>query len=198
MSIILSDKVLVVNRNWQAIDETNVQQAFCDIVRGCATAINTENMHAVTWEEWATLEIRPGDHAIATLRGPVRVPTVICKSSYTNMPHKTPKLSKRNRRKAIGERDGKVCQITGVHAPDGNVDHWMPRSKGGKNTYDNLIWTDRKINALKGNMTPTEFTRKTGLVLKRKPKAPPQQLACALIKPRPDKPDWDKFLVKRS
>jgi 5-methylcytosine-specific restriction endonuclease McrA len=197
MSAILTDKVLVLNKNWMPIEETTVAVAFCDIVRGVATAIDTEIMRAVTWAEWAKLSIREGDHSIATVRGPVRVPTVICKASFDRMPEKTPKLSKRNRRRAIGERDGKVCQITGVHAPDGNVDHWVPRSKGGKNTYDNLIWTDRKINALKGDMTPEEFTRKTGLKLLKKPKAPTRQRACLLIKPRADKPDWDNFLLRK-
>jgi 5-methylcytosine-specific restriction endonuclease McrA len=84
-----------------------------------------------------------------------------------------------------------------VHAPDGNVDHWMPRSKGGKNSFENMVWTDRKINALKGDMTPEEFTRKTGLKLLKKPKAPLKQSVCALIKPRPDKPDWDTFLMRQ-
>lgn len=192
----LTDKVLVLNSQWMPIEETSTQQALCDIVRGTATAIDTEFMLALPWSEWSKLEVRAGDHSIATVRGPVRIPTVICKASYHKMPTKTPKLSKRNRRKAIGDRDNKVCQITGVHAPDGNVDHWMPRSKGGKNTYENLIWTDRAINAIKRDMTPEEFTKKTGLSLKRKPKAPPKQRACLLIRPRADKPDWDTFLMR--
>jgi len=197
MSNKLADKVLVLNKQWMPIEETTVEKAFCDIVRGAATAIDTEFMLALPWTDWEKLAIRTGDHSIATMRGPVRVPTVIVKASYAQMHDKTPKLSKRNRRKAIGDRDGRVCQITGVAAPDGNVDHWVPRSKGGQNTYENLIWTDRQINALKGDMTPEEFMRKTGLRLKRKPKAPAKQPACLLIKPRADKPEWDTFLMRR-
>jgi 5-methylcytosine-specific restriction endonuclease McrA len=194
---VLADKVLVVNRNWQAIHETSVEVALCDIVRGVATAIDTETMQPLQWDDWARLEIRPGDHAIRTVHGPVRVPTVVCKSSYDQMPKRTPKLSKRNRRKAIGERDNKTCQYTGQYAPDGNVDHYAPRSKGGSNAWDNLVWADKKINALKGDLTPEEFAHKTGLKLKKKPKAPPTMSACLLIKPRPDKPDWDLFLMRR-
>lgn len=197
MSNILTDKVLVLNRQWMPVGEVTVATAFCDVVRGTATAIDTEFMMALRWEDWAVLLIRDGDHSIATVRGPVRVPTVICKASYDKMPTKTPKLSKRNRRRAIGERDGKMCQITGIHAPDGNVDHWVPRSKGGSNSYENLIWTDAKINALKGDMSPDEFTRRTGLKLKRKPKAPQRQPVCLLIKPRADKPEWNTFLMRK-
>jgi 5-methylcytosine-specific restriction endonuclease McrA len=197
MSTKLTDKVLVLNKHWMPIEETSVSTALCDIVRGVATAIDTEFMLALPWSEWSKLAIRDGDHSISTVRGPIRVPTVICKASYADMPKKSPKLSKRNRRKVIGERDGRVCQITGVHAPDGNVDHWHPRSKGGANTYENMIWTDRKINALKGDMTPQEFMKKTGLKLLKSPKAPTRQAVCVLIKPRADKPDWDTFLMRR-
>jgi 5-methylcytosine-specific restriction endonuclease McrA len=197
MSTKLTDKVLVLNKNWMPIEETTVAQALCDIVRGSATAIDTDAMRAVRWDEWAQLPIREGDHAISTVRGNFRVPTVICKASYDKMHNKTPKLSKRNRRKVIGERDGKVCQITGVHAPDGNVDHWVPRAKGGSNDPENLLWTDRKINALKGDMTPEEFTKKTGLKRLKAPKPFATQRACLLIKPRADKPDWDNFLLRK-
>jgi 5-methylcytosine-specific restriction endonuclease McrA len=84
------------------------------------------------------------------VRGPVRIPTVICKSKYADMPDKTPKLSKRNRRKAIGDRDGKVCQYTGRYAPNGNIDHITPRSKGGKNTWENMVWSDADSERAQG------------------------------------------------
>lgn len=198
MSEMLQDKVLVINRKWLPIEETTVEQAFCDIVRGAATAIDTEFMKACPWDEWKALAIREGDHSIKTVSGPVRVPTVICKSRYADMPDKTPKLSKRNRRKAIGERDGKVCQYTNRFDPDGNIDHIDPRSKGGANTWENMVWSSREVNALKGNMTVEEFQRKyPQYKLRRRPTKPKKQPAFMLIKPRQDKPEWNAFLMRQ-
>jgi 5-methylcytosine-specific restriction endonuclease McrA len=197
MSDMLQDKVLVLNRKWRPIEEMPVEKALCDIYRGAATAIDTEFMQALTWDEWTKLAIRNGDHSIQTVRGPVRVPTVVCKSSYEDMPDKTPKLSKRNRRKVIGDRDGKVCQYTGRFAPDGNIDHHVPRSKGGKNTWENMVWSAAEVNALKGDMTPEEFAKKHGLKLRKVPVKPKKQPAFMLIRPRQDKPDWDMFLMRQ-
>jgi hypothetical protein len=44
MSDKLQDKVLVLNRKWKPIEESTVSTALCDIVRGAATAIDTEWM----------------------------------------------------------------------------------------------------------------------------------------------------------
>lgn len=197
MTDILKDKVLVLNKGWMPIEETTVEKAFCDIVRGAATAIDSEFMLAMRWEDWVRLPIRPGDHAIRTVNGPVRVPSVICKASYERMPDKTPKLSKRNRRKVIAERDGKVCQYTGRFAPDGNVDHIDPRSKGGANTWENMVWSDAEINALKGSLTLAEFEKKYGYRLRRRPAKPKRLPAFMMIRPRPDRPEWDMFLIRQ-
>lgn len=186
----LNDKVLVLNRLWQAIDETTVGAAICDIVRGvaCAICMDEKPFRAMNWDEWVTLPIREGDHAIQSVRGPVRIPTVIGKFSYAKMPQRTIKFGNRG----VRQRDRAICQVTGKPAPDGNVDHWVPRDKGGANTWENTAWMCRDINSLKRNMSPEEFTRKYGLKLIRKPKAPKPVPACAMIPCR--KPDWVYFV----
>ncbi len=91
----------------------------------------------MTWNEWITLTIRPPDNAVQTVRSPIRVPTVIVAVKYAKVPKKRPKLCAR----AIRERDGNRCQFTGrVLAPDeGSLDHVVPRSRGGKNSWENLV-----------------------------------------------------------
>lgn len=186
---ILSQHVLVINRLWQAIDETNVQTALCDMVRGVATGIATDDggMRAVTWDEWAKLPIRETDSFLRTVHGPIRVPTVVCKSSFAKMPKRAPKLDRRG----VGERDGYKCQVSGVHCPDGTLDHLMPRSRGGRDTWENLVWMDKKLNNRKGNKTLSE----AGLKLLRKPFKPQPIPACARIKAQ--HPDWVPFVVSR-
>ena len=196
MSNILNDSVLVLNRLWQAVEETDVQTALCDIYRGSATAIDPETLIPMSWEDWTQLPVRERDRSIMTTRGPVRIPTVICRMSFDKMPKRRPKLSKRNRRKAIGQRDQFICQYTGEYAPDGNVDHVDPKSRGGKSTWDNQVWSAKEINTMKRDMPLHEFERKTGHKLKKKPVAPKEMPACSLIRPRQDRPEWDRFLIR--
>src|SRR6266404_3443580 len=99
--------VLVLNRNWQAINIRTPQEAFCQMATNVATgldiefedagaeeslALRTPNLRPVTWDEWITLPIRPQDNAVQTVRGPVRVPTVIVAVNYAKVPKKRPKL----------------------------------------------------------------------------------------------------------
>jgi len=186
---VLKQKVLVVNRLWQAIDETNVQTAICDMVRDAATGIDTGSVpqRAVSWDEWAVLPIRDGDRFLRTIHGPIRVPTVICKVKYAKMPKRAPKLNRRG----VGERDGYTCQVTGKLCPDGTLDHWTPRSKGGRHAWENLVWMDKALNHKKGDKSPDEL----GLKLRRKPFRPKEIPACARIRPLHE--DWKPFLVGR-
>jgi 5-methylcytosine-specific restriction endonuclease McrA len=147
--------------------------------------LDTETMLAIGWEDWIKLPIRQTDQAIQTVRGPVRVPTVVLCVAYAGRKEKRVKLSPRT----VGERDGFTCQITGQYAPDGNVDHDLPRSRGGKDTWENLRWTRRDLNSKKGNRTLAEM----GWKPIRPAKAPRPQMPEQWIKP--NHPDWVRFLA---
>ena len=81
MSDILNKNiVLVLNRNWQAINIRTPQDAFCQMATNVATALDIEgesHIRPVKWDEWITLPVREGDNAVRTARGAIRVPTVI-------------------------------------------------------------------------------------------------------------------------
>jgi 5-methylcytosine-specific restriction endonuclease McrA len=186
MSALLSDKVLVINKKWQAVDETTVAEAMCDMCSGKATGIDTEFMLAVPWKDWLSLVIREGDRQLRSIHGPVRIPTVVGKFSYEKMPKRKPKLGNRG----IRDRDSAVCQVTGEYAPDGNVDHLTPRSRGGKDSWENMAWMKKGLNSMKGSHTLEEM----GWKLQRKPVVPKEQEACLII--RPKHPDWLTFLPK--
>jgi len=67
---------------------------------------------------------------VRTIRGPIRVPTVIVAVNFAKVPKKRPKLCSRT----IRERDGNRCQYTGkfLKPEEGSLDHVVPRSRGGK------------------------------------------------------------------
>ena len=138
--------VLVLNRAWQAINIRTPADAFCQMATSVATALEIEgenHIRPVTWDEWITLPVRDGDNAVRTVHGAIRVPTVIVAVNYARVPKKRPKLCART----IRERDGNRCQYTGVllHPDEGNLDHVVPRSRGGPDTWENLVWSSLPI-----------------------------------------------------
>jgi 5-methylcytosine-specific restriction endonuclease McrA len=142
-------------------------------------------LRPVKWNEWLALGIRSGDKSLKSTKGLVRVPTVVGKFSYNKMPRRKPKLDNQG----IAARDHHVCQVTGKHAPDGNVDHLVPRSRGGKTkAWTNMVWMQRELNSKKGDKTLEEM----GWKLIRKPVQPLELPSCVFIKPK--HPDWLLFL----
>jgi 5-methylcytosine-specific restriction endonuclease McrA len=183
--------VLVLNRNWQAINVRTPQEAFCMMATNVATAleIDGENqIRPVAWEEWITLPIRRQDNAVQTIRGPIRVPTVIVAVNFAKVPKKRPKLCA----KTIRERDGNRCQYTGklLKPSEGSLDHVVPRSRGGGDKWENLVWSSKDVNSRKGNRLPHE----AGLKLLSVPRAPKELPASALIRNAHDIADWELFV----
>src|SRR2546427_10639679 len=96
--------VLVLNRNWQAINVRTPQEAFCMMATNVATALEIEgenHVRPVTWDEWITLAVRPQDNAVQTVRGAIRAPMMIVAVNFAKVPKKRPKLCA----KTIRERD---------------------------------------------------------------------------------------------
>ena len=185
--------VLVLNRNWQAINVRSPQEAFCQMATNAATALEIDgasHIRPVPWDEWITLPVREQDNAVLTVRGAIRVPTVIVLANYARVPKKRPKLCA----KTIRERDGNRCQYTGalLRPEEGNLDHVLPRSRGGKDAWENLVWSAKAVNARKGNRLPHE----AGLKLLKTPRAPKELPASALIRNAHCIGDWEVFISR--
>src|SRR5213078_1407652 len=188
--------VLVLNRNWQAIHVRTPQEAFCMMATNVATGLDiefgdgarAEALRPVTWDEWITLPVRPQDNAVQTVRGPIRVPTVIVALNFAKVPKQRPKLCA----KTIRERDGNRCQYTGklLKPDEGSLDHVLPRSRGGADTWENLVWSSKDVNARKGNRLPHE----AGLKLLSTPCAPKELPVSALIRNAHGIAGWKLFL----
>lgn len=156
-----------------------------------ATALDIEAdnyIRPVAWAEWLTLPIRDQDQAAQTIRGPVRIPSVIVAVNYAKVPKKRPKLSA----KAIRERDQNRCQYTGqVLRPDeGSLDHVVPRSRGGRDTWENLVWSSKEVNQRKADRLPEE----AGLKLLTVPRAPKELPVNRLIRNIHQIREWAIFV----
>ena len=200
--------VLVLNRNWQAINIRTPQDAFCQMATNVATALDiafdedagsdslrtpraefrASAVRPVPWDEWITLPVRPQDNAVRTARGAIRVPTVIVAVNYARVPKQRPKLNAKN----IRERDGNRCQYTGrvLHPDEGSLDHVVPRSRGGRDTWENLVWSAKDVNQRKADRLPHE----AGLKLLNVPRAPKELPVTAHLRNAHGVAEWKLFL----
>ena len=194
-NILTKATVLVLNRNWQAINVRTPQEAFCMMATNVATGLEIEgedHIRPVTWEEWITLPIRDQDETVHTVRGQIRVPTVVVAVNYAKVPKKRPKLCARS----IRERDANRCQYTGrfLRPEEGSLDHVVPRSRGGKDTWENLVWASREVNARKGNRLPHE----AGLKLRKAPRPLQEMPVTALIRNNHGIREWKLFISEHT
>jgi 5-methylcytosine-specific restriction endonuclease McrA len=200
MSAVL-DKAVVLSLNsaWQPIGWRTVKDAITSMTGGgknpAAMALDItlddkgDILHVVPvgWDAWYELPVRPGDLFIQTKDKVIRAPTAIINSNYSKMHLKAPRLTK----EAILERDGYRCAYTGQKLPKSrlNVDHVIPRHRGGKDTWENLVASDREVNSKKGNRLNEEI----GLKLKIKPIAPKSMPVSFAIR-EPRRPEHAPFL----
>ena len=204
MSAVLDLPVLDVNRLNQPIGERSVRAAITALTGiSPAKAFDLEyarlpdgsynlrelvSIRPVEWAEWITLTVRSCDRVILTTRGEMRAPEVISAPEFARMPMALPKLTPRG----IYERDNWTCQYTGRRLPQDqlNIDHVIPLDRGGRDSWENLVACDRKINTWKANRLNSE----AGLRLIRPPRAPRSVPRCALIR-YARRPAWISFLT---
>jgi 5-methylcytosine-specific restriction endonuclease McrA len=183
--------VLVLNRNWQAIHVKSPAEALSMMYTDAATGldiIGEDNMVPYRWKDWVTLPKDESSNYISTVRGEIKIPKVIVLCHFNKVPLKRPKFSLG----AVWNRDEGICQYTGkkLSKNEGNVDHIIPRSRGGKTDWSNCVLTNKEINAKKANRTPEE----AGLKLIKPPIIPKYMPSTLYIKNKHKIKEWELFL----
>jgi 5-methylcytosine-specific restriction endonuclease McrA len=147
----LNTTVLVLNRSYLPIHVTTVRRAFTLIYQGTALAVNGE-YQTFDFDGWCRLP--PDPDRIGTPRGPLRVPRVITLCGYDRVPRRHVRYSRLN----IFTRDKFTCQYCGVspHRSELNLDHVIPRSLGGRTTWENVVCSCVECNRRKGGRTPAQ------------------------------------------
>jgi 5-methylcytosine-specific restriction endonuclease McrA len=120
-----------------------------------------------SFSQWRDLSAQaPHPETIATVSFKIRVPRVILLVMFDRLPKKEVKFTRHN----IFERDRNTCQYCGdvFERKDLNLDHVIPRDRGGPTTWENIVCSCIRCNTQKANCTPQE----AGMHLVRKPKRP--------------------------
>ena len=193
-------KALVLNKHYFPVNTVDWRKALEKIFAGRMFPLDItyapdqdgdsleayEWLQPVTWDQWVKLPVRPYDQSIRTACGYVRAPSMVICAAYDKIKwHRVPAPTKQN----IWARDNNTCCYTGVWLPveRRTVDHIIPKSKGGQDSWMNLVTCDVKINNEKADMDPEKFRLK----LKKKPFIPKGAINFPILRP-----EWRKIIVE--
>lgn len=188
----LNTHVLVLNRSWVAVNVTSARRALTLLFQGQARVVHPENYRLYDFADWCALSnakdsFRNG-HFVRTPSFHVRLPEVILLNVFNDFIKREVHLSRRN----VFERDQHKCQYCGRRLPktELTLDHVLPRSRGGRDTWDNLVLACLKCNLKKSNRTPEE----AGMRLTRAPRVPRWLPSFGAQIPKGDLISWQRFV----
>lgn len=162
----LSELVLVINRGYQAIHVITAKKAVSLLYQRVAEAID-DNLISHSYEMWVGMTVNNGRYNC--LHSPsvtIMTPHVIRLITYDKLPKRDIMFNRKN----IYARDKNTCQYCGKGFAIDQLtfDHIIPKSKGGENTFSNVVTCCIKCNHIKGDRT----LREAGLKLRKKPAKP--------------------------
>lgn len=174
---ILDAKVLVLNKFFMALHIINARRAFSLLFKRSAEVISIDDgkfnsYNFETWKDVSLYKSRLSQHGmdgnqwVKTFSFKIEVPKIIRLLVYDKLPPRAIKFNRRN----IFARDENRCQYCGQKFPTSelSLDHIIPRSRGGKSEWTNVVCACTNCNKRKGGRMPQE----AGLKLIHKPLKP--------------------------
>ncbi len=192
----LAAKVLVLNRNYLASRVVSAKRAFVLLARQAAEVIHADDGSYANYDlgSWAQLselqrEYEPDAYDwVRTVRFDIAVPRIIRLTGYDKLPKQTVKLNRRN----IFARDRHTCQYCGHRFPttELSIDHVVPRTQSGPDTWTNLVCSCVRCNSRKGGRTPSQ----ANMQLIRKPIQPKRNPLISVRLTNEKYASWKAFL----
>ena len=170
MESILDNRVLVLNRLWQAVNTCTVRRALPLLYQGHAQVVfnDDENNYLThdfqSWQDFSNTN--PDTDMVHGVSLRIRIPRVIVLLAFDRLPKKEVKFTRHN----VFERDSNTCQYCAkvLDRSELNLDHVIPRDLGGETTWENIVCSCIPCNTRKGNKLP----HAAGMKLFRQPKKP--------------------------
>jgi len=166
----LNLNVLVLNKLWQPIHTCSVRRALKLLCLGHAQVVEAEGeMKYQTHDLGSWLDSSSdllADGMIRSVRFAMKVPKVIVLALYDKLPSKDVRFTRHN----VFLRDHHTCQYCCKQFPEKelNLDHVLPRDKGGRTRWDNIVTSCICCNNRKANKLPHE----AGMFPAKPPEAP--------------------------
>ena len=157
-------RALVLNATYEPLSVVPTRRAVCLVL-----AEKAEVLH--------------DDDGLPVVGGSLRVPRVLHLRRYERVRRPVIRLTRKN----VMLRDAHQCQYCGGHAD--SIDHVLPRSRGGGDSWENLVACCVRCNNVKGNRTPEEMGW-TMSVRPRAPRGPAWVVRGADVR----EPSWEEYL----
>lgn len=161
-------KVLVLNASYEPLNITSWRRAVVLLLKGKAEQL---------------------EHNGQLIYQNLPIPTVIRLRQYVKVPYKEIPLTRRN----LLERDRHTCQYCNYKGEELTLDHVLPRSRGGDDSWENLVTACVRCNVKKGNRTPKE----ANMSLNYQPRRPYSSLLFEISKHTRENSnqEWRKYVI---
>src|SRR4051812_17387487 len=126
--------VLVLNQNYEPLNVCNAKRAIVLIDGGKAEVLEQDGA---------------AYHSPSRV---IRLPSVIRLNHLIKRPRPRVRLTRRE----IFLRDHHTCQYCGTHSKELTLDHVIPKHRGGRHIWENLVSACRSCNHHKGGKTVEE------------------------------------------
>lgn len=193
----LDCNVLVLNKNYMAVRIVRAKRAFSLLCRQLAEVISIEDNGAYAnydFESWCDVSrfkrnFEPeGLDWVKTVNFDLAVPRIIRLLFYDKIPIRKLQFNRKN----LFARDKNICQYCGhkFATSELSLDHVIPKSRGGKANWQNIVCSCVRCNSKKGGRTPKE----AGMHLVRKPVRPKKNPHIHLHLGNKRYSSWKQFL----
>ena len=192
----LECSVLILNRFYMAVRVVNVRRAFTLLYRGCAEVITIDDHQysSYDFDTWCevsqilALEKQAGEDYLQAVNFEIQVPRIVRLTRYDKLPKSTVRFNRKN----LFARDNHQCQYCGQTRPLSqlSLDHVVPRSLGGRTTWENIVCSCMKCNSRKGGRTPSQ----AGMALLSKPVKPHSNPSMTIPLNDPRYESWKTFI----
>ena len=192
-----SYQTLVLNRLWQAVNVIGVERAFSLLALDHAQVIYAEDgsfrvFDSTAWFEHSKdVESIAGARVVRTVNQSVIVPSVLLLKGFDRILLQEMKFNRQN----LLERDDYRCQYCGKNLPtkELNMDHVVPRDRGGGTSWENVVISCIRCNSKKSNRLPKE----AGMRLLKEPKRPSRRPFVSSLYGKPVEKSWEYFLQSK-
>ncbi len=162
-------KVLVLNASYEPLNITTWRRATVLMLKGKAESLEEDANHNIRHDK--------------------KLPTVIRLRYFIKIPYRELALTRKN----LLQRDDNCCQYCGTKGDKLSIDHVIPRSRGGLDSWENVTTACLSCNITKGNRTPQE----ANMPLKNTPHKPLNRLSFEASKQiySGRHKEWSKYVI---
>ena len=199
--VITNAPVLILDKTYAPVKVGKTKDAICALFSGKAQVID-QDYNLYDFYEWCefTKQNKSNENILKRYSKTINSPKFslfVPHTIYVPIVCKNPILRGRKKhfkytRKGVFKRDNLKCQYCGKPGTKNSMtlDHVIPRSRGGGNSYENVVTCCMPCNAKKGNFLVSEL----GWKLLSNPKQPSWVAYIGANWPDVYRQEWEKFL----